>query len=134
MNVSLTDKQKDQLKQMGSDNKRLFMLGCAQLVLVLMLSLCVWLSQDRVDSLIGDGGPWGRPALQSLDAIKPETEREAYMLAVFRKVIPLPIVAVKNSFIYSTLMWLFVLGLFVIGFARHQKKQLDVFQEIIEKL
>lgn len=133
MSVSLSDKQQDQLNQMGSDNKRLFMMGCAQLVLVLMLSLCVWLSQDRVDSFMGDGGPWGRPALQSLDAIRPETERETYILSVFRQIIPLPIVAVKNSFIYSTLIWLFVMGLFVIGFARYQRKQLDAFQEIIGK-
>jgi hypothetical protein len=107
MSIVLDQQQKNRLQKLQDDNRRLFMLGWAQLVLVLMLSLCVWLSHDRVDSFMGDGGPWGRPALQSL--------------------------AVKNSFIRSTLLWLFVTGLMLIGFARYQKKQLDEVKGILEQ-
>jgi len=132
MSYVLTAEQKKQFVQMRAANQRLFVLGISQLVFVLILSLVVWMSESRVDSFMGSGGPWGRPALQSLDAIKPETAREAYILSVFRDVIPLPIVAVKNSFIRSTLLWLLVMSLVVLGFARHQKKNLDFIKGIIK--
>ena len=118
---------------MESDNKRLFTLGISQIVLTLGLFFLVWFNGAHIDNFMGDGGPWGRPALQRLDAIVPETAREAHILSVIRSIIPLGIVAVKNSFIYSTLMWLLVTGLLITGFAGYQNKQLKAIREMFNE-
>lgn len=129
----MTSEQHKQLVQMETANQRLFTFGIAQLVIVLLLAMLVWINGERINNFMGDGGPWGRPALQSLDAIKAETPRDVYILSVVRQIIPLPIVAVKNSFIASTLIWLFVTALMLLGFARYQKKQLDNFKAMLTK-
>jgi hypothetical protein len=132
MNAALISDPKSRIAQMEADNKRLFTLGISQLVVTFLLFFIVWINGAQIDNFMGDGGPWGRPALQRLDAIVAETAREAYILSVVRGIIPLGIVAVKNSFIYSTLMWLLVLSFLIIGFAMFQKKQLDAFKEIVK--
>ncbi len=132
MTTALTSEKNPQIAQMEADNKRLFVLGMSQLIFTLALFLVVWINGAHIDNFMGDGGPWGRPALQSLDAIVPETAREAHILSIVRGIIPLGIVAVKNSFIYSTLMWLLVMSLLIIGFAVYQKKQLDIVKGILK--
>lgn len=120
-------------KELRAANHRIFSFAIGQLFCVVLLTFIVFLNQNRFDSFMGDGGPWGLCALQSLDAITPETEREAYILSVLRKLVPLPIIAVKNSFVYSTLLWLIVMALVVIGFTIHQRKMLDEFQRFLNR-
>lgn len=131
MTAALTSEKDQRIAQMQGDNARLFVLGVSQLIFTLALCLVVWMNGTYIDNFMGDGGPWGRPALQRLDAIVPENAREAHILSVVRGIIPLGIVAVKNSFIYSTLMWLLVLSFLIIGFAMYQKKQLDAIKGIL---
>ena len=107
--------------------------GIGQLIVTVLLAALVWTNQRSIDSFMGDGGPWGRPALERLKTIQPETSREAYLLSVFRELIPLPIVSVKTSFIYSTLMWLFVTSLIVIGVSWSHKTHLEFFKQVVEK-
>lgn len=133
MALALTPEQQKQFAQMKAANQRFFNFGIGQLIFVVALSLFVWGNQGPINSFMGDGGPWGRPALERLKTIQPETPREAYLLSVYRELIPLPIVAVKNSFIYSTLMWLFVTSFIVIGVSWSHKKHLEFVQKVIEK-
>lgn len=107
--------------------------GIGQLIVTAALAVLVWTNQGPIDGFMGDGGPWGRPALEQLKTIQPETQREAYLLSVFRELIPLPIVSVKTSFIYSTLMWLFVTSFIVIGVSWSHKRHLEFFKKVIEK-
>lgn len=127
----LNQEQQKQLNDMQAANQRFFNFGIGQLIFTAVLALFVWANQGPIDSFMGDGGPWGRPALERLKTIQPETPREAYLLSVFRELIPLPIVSVKASFIYSTLMWLFVTSLMVIGIAGSHKKNLESFKKMV---
>lgn len=123
--------QSYEIHRMETFNRQLMRVGLGQILFVLFFSLYIVFCPVSIDRVMSDGGPWGRPALEKLDSITPETNREAYILSVFRDIIPLPIVAVKNSFIRSTLMWLFVTGLMILWFARHQRKQLELIKAIM---
>ena len=133
MAQALTAEQQKQFDKIKAANQRFFNFGVGQLIFTILLSLFVWANQGPIDNFMGDGGPWGRPALEQLKTIQPETPREAYLLSVFREMIPLPIVAVKTSFIYSTLMWLFLTSFIVIGVSWSHRKHLDFFRSVLDQ-
>lgn len=119
--------KQERLKRFEKENRRLFLFGIVSLALVVVSWIIFGLAGNKISELILRPGQTERLMMQRIEReFAPQNQREETLLTVTKMFMTMPLVIIKVFVIRTIQILLFTTGLMCIGFARSQKKLIEI--------